>query len=83
MVTMVGVATLTATAQQSAAPNGTFTVVNDPSGGRYIYGPLPGHGSMPEAILYMLRQIHGYFGTRPEVGKFFESRDGGSMSTFM
>lgn len=87
MVGMMGVLTLTAAAQQAAgqqspAPNSTFKVVNDPSGGRYIYGPLPGHGSMPEAIVYMLRQIHAYFGTRPEVGKFFESRDGGSMSTF-
>jgi len=37
---------------------------------------------MPEAIVYVLRQVHSYFGDRPEVGKFFQSRDGSSIATF-
>lgn len=47
-----------------------------------MYGPLPGRGTMPEAIVYVLRQVHSYFGDRPEVGKFFQSRDGSSIATF-
>jgi hypothetical protein len=37
---------------------------------------------MSDAVVYMLQQVHAYFGNRPDVGKFFESRDGRSMSTF-
>jgi hypothetical protein len=81
-VAMLGLAAISAADQQTAAPKSTFTVVNSPSGGQYIYGPLPGRGSMSDAVVYMLQQIHTYFGNRPDVGKFFESRDGRSMSTF-
>jgi hypothetical protein len=37
---------------------------------------------MSDAVVYMLQQVHAYFGNRPDVGKFFESRDGRSMATF-
>jgi hypothetical protein len=75
-------AAIPAHGQHTAASKGNFTVEDSPSGGQYIYGPLPGRGSMPDAIVYMLQQIHAYFGNRPDVGKFFESRDGRTMSTF-
>jgi len=81
-VTIIGIAAISAHGQQTTAPKSTFTVVNRPSGGQYIYGPLPGRGSMPDAVIYMLQQIHAYFGNRPDVGKFFESRDNRSMATF-
>jgi hypothetical protein len=81
-VTMIGLAAISAQGQQTAAPKSTFTVVNSASGGQYIYGPLPGRGSMSDAVVYMLQQVHTYFGNRPDVGKFFEPRDGRSMATF-
>jgi hypothetical protein len=71
-----------AEAQQSATPQGNFKIVDNPGGGQYLYGPLTGKGTMPDAIVYVLRQVHGYFGDRPEVGKFFQSRDGSSVATF-
>jgi hypothetical protein len=79
---LLGLAALSVMAQQPTPPRSTFKVVETPGGGQYIYGPLPGSGSMPEAIVYMLRQIHSYVGDRPEVGKFFQSRDGATVSTF-
>jgi hypothetical protein len=82
LVTVIGLAAISVHGQQPPAPKSSFTVVNAPSGGQYIYGPLPGRGSLADAVVYMLQQVHGYFGNRPEVGKFFESRDGRSMSTF-
>jgi hypothetical protein len=98
VATMFGLASLQATAEQSpahapgqtnaqtstqtSAQTSAFKVVQTPGGGQYIYGPLPGNGTMPEAIVYMLRQIHTYLGDRPEVGKFFQSRDGTNVSTF-
>src|SRR5258708_18593274 len=53
-------AAISAQGQQTAAPKSAFTVVNSPSGGQYIYGPLPGRGSMPDAVVYMLQQVHTY-----------------------
>jgi hypothetical protein len=72
----------TAHAQQSHSSGNSFTTVNVPGGGQYIYGPFPGKGSMPEAVLYMLRSIHQYFGNRPELGKFVQSRDGAQSAAF-
>lgn len=43
---------------------------------------MTGKAAMPDAIVYMLRQVHSYFGDRPEVGKFFQSRDGSSVAAF-
>ena len=79
---MISLAAISAHGQQTPVPKSNFTVENNPSGGRYIYGPLPGRSSMPDAVVYMLQQVHAYFGNRPDVGKFFESRDGRSMAAF-
>jgi hypothetical protein len=69
-------------AQQPASSQSNFKVVETPGGGQYIYGPINGKGTMPDALVYMLRQIHTYVGDRPEVGKFFQSREGSTVSTF-
>ena len=69
-------------AQPSNGSGGGFTTVNAPGGGQYIYGPFTGKGSMSDAVLYMLRSIHQYFGNRPELGKFVQSRDGTQTAAF-
>jgi hypothetical protein len=75
-------ALMTAHAQPSNGSGNGFTTVNAPGGGQYIYGPFTGKGSMPDAVLYMLRSIHQYFGNRPELGKFVQSRDGTQTAAF-
>jgi hypothetical protein len=82
MLSLLNLVTVCALAQQSAPAQGNFKVIDNPGGGQYMYGPLLGRGTMPEAIVYVLRQVHNYFGDRPEVGKFFQSRDGSSIATF-
>jgi hypothetical protein len=69
-------------AQNSSGAAPSFTTVNNPDGGEFLYGALTGRGTSSEAIVYMLRQIHTHFGDRPEVGKFFQSRDGSEVATF-
>jgi hypothetical protein len=81
-VILLNLAPLCVLAQPAAPAPGNFKVIDNPGGGQYMYGPLPGRGTMPEAIVYVLRQVHSYFGDRPEVGKFFQSRDGSSIATF-
>lgn len=79
---LLGLCAISATAQQFTSTQASFKVIDNPGGGQYIYGPLNGSGSMPDAIVYMLRQVHNYVRDRPQVGKFFQSRDGSSVSTF-
>ena len=82
---LTGLCSLTAIsppARPAPASQGGFKTVDSHGGGRYIYGPLTGRGTMPDAIVYMLRQAHTYFGDRPQVGKFFQSKDGGSVAAF-
>ncbi len=62
-----------AVAQQQSSQGG-FKTVDNPGGGHFIYGPLTGRGTLSQAVVYMLRQVHGHFGNRPEVGKFLQSR---------
>jgi hypothetical protein len=59
-----------------------FQLVRNPQGGSFIYGTLPGHGSLADAIVYVLQQSHAYFGERPQPGKFFRSRNGDSVAAF-
>jgi hypothetical protein len=80
--TILILAVMTAHAQPSNGSGNGFTTVNAPGGGQYIYGPFTGKGSMPDAVLYMLRSIHQYFGNRPELGKFVQSRDGTQTAAF-
>jgi hypothetical protein len=79
---LFGLAAVPALGQQTGASQSTFHAVNNPGGGQYIYGALPGKGTMPDAVVYMLQQVHNYFGDRPEVGKFFGAHDGSSVATF-
>jgi hypothetical protein len=69
-------------AQPAANSGSSFKTVDNPGGGQFIYGPLTGRGTQSEAMVYMLRQVHEHFGDRPEVGKFFQSRDGSEVATF-
>jgi hypothetical protein len=80
--TVLILAFLTAHSEPSSGTGNGFTTVNAPGGGQYIYGPFPGKGSMSDAVLNMLRNIHQYFGNRPELGKFVQSRDGTQTAAF-
>jgi hypothetical protein len=78
----LSLACMTVHAQSEKSSGNGFTTVNAPGGGQYIYGPFSGKGSMSDAVLYMLRNIHQYFGNRPELGKFVQSRDGTQTAAF-
>jgi hypothetical protein len=80
-VTLLALA-LSAGAQQSESSQDGFKTVDNPGGGQYTYGPLTGRGTLSQAVVYMLRQVHGHFGDRPEVGKLFQSKDGSEIATF-
>jgi len=43
-------------AEQPAPSQSNFKVVETPGGGQYIYGPINGKGTMPDALVYMLHR---------------------------
>ncbi len=51
-------------------------------GGEIVYGPLSGPLSQHDAMVFMLRQIHGHFGERPAVGPFFTTGGKDSLAAF-
>ena len=65
-----------------AADNNALKTIDNPGGGQIIYGPLDDQSSMKDAMVVMLRNIHGHFGERPEIGKLFQTHGSDSLATF-
>jgi hypothetical protein len=78
---LVCLATVAGLVTVSAQSNGLLTIDN-PSGGQVVYGPMTHITTMPAAMGAMLRNVHGHFGDRPEIGKLVQSKDGSSLATF-
>jgi hypothetical protein len=57
-------------------------ILDNPGGGQYAFGTMTSQSNKADALIYMLHQIHGKFGDKPQVGKLFQSRDGSSLATF-
>src|ERR1035437_248538 len=68
--------------QTSADADDSLKTINNPGGGQVIYGPVTGQSTLQGAMATMLREVHGHFGDRPQIGKFFQSRSGDSVATF-
>ena len=60
----------------------TLKTIDNPDGGQVVYGSLYGQSSFQGAMGFMLRQVHGHFGDRPQVGKFLQTKDGTSVAVF-
>jgi hypothetical protein len=69
--------------QQSGQPaKAEIKILDNPSGGQYAFGALTSQSNKADALIYMLHQVHGKFGDKPQVGKLFQGRDGSSLATF-
>ena len=66
----------------SAQISDALKIVDNPGGGQVVYGPLADQSTTPGAMVFMLKQVHGHFGERPEIGKFFQARDSESTAVF-
>jgi hypothetical protein len=63
------------------AKNG-IKIVQNPGGGEYAFGTLSSQSNKLDALVYVLHQVHGEFGEKPQVGKLFQAKDGTSLSAF-
>ncbi len=68
--------------QSARAADTGLKTIDNPGGGQIIYGPLDDQSSLQNAMIAMLRDIHGHFGNRPEIGRFFQTRGSDSLATF-
>jgi hypothetical protein len=65
----------------SAADDG-LKFIHNPGGGEIVYGPVSGQSTMPGAMGFILKQVHGHFSDKPQVGKFFRPKGAAdSMAT--
>jgi hypothetical protein len=80
----LGIALLCATAFLAPvrAADNSLKTIDYPGGGQIIYGPLPDQSSLKDALVTMLKNIHGHFGERPEIGKLFQTHGSDSIATF-
>jgi hypothetical protein len=65
-----------------AADNNALKTIDYPGGGQILYGPLPDQSSLKDAMVAMLRNIHGHFGDRPVIGNLFQTHGSDSLATF-
>ena len=65
----------------SSQTQDSLKFINNPGGGEVVYGSLSPQ-SYQSAMGFMLRQVHGHFGDRPQVGKFVQAKDGSSVAAF-
>jgi hypothetical protein len=65
----------------SRSSQDSLKFINNPGGGQVVYGSLSPQ-PYQAAMGFMLRQVHGHFGDRPQVGKFVRAKDGSSVATF-
>ena len=66
-----------------ARADDSFKMIHQPGGGEMVYGPVTGQTTMPGAMGAMLRKVHGQFGERPQVSRFFRTKGSDdSVATF-
>lgn len=63
-------------------PPSDIKTLENPGGGKVIYGPLAAPSAPSEGMVYMLRMVHSHFGDRPVVESLVKSRDGNSTAAF-
>ena len=69
--------------RETAVPSDqSLTKIDNPGGGQILYGPVGGQSTLPGAMGAILRNVHGRFGDRPEVDRFFQPKGSNSVATF-
>ena len=64
------------------AAQGAITVVDNPGGGQYVYGPIAEGASERAVMVDMLGRIHQRFGGSPKVGRVLRDRTDQSLAAF-
>jgi hypothetical protein len=71
-----------ATAQAQSSSSDALKFINPPGGGQVVYGAMAGSRTPQAAMAFMLKQVHGHFGDRPQVSNIFQVRNSDSYGAF-
>ncbi len=66
----------------AAGAQGGLKTINNPQGGKIVYGRVDGQATEAGAMGAMLRSIHNQYGDRPQVSKLFQVRGTQSVAAF-
>lgn len=72
---------LALTAAVTAHAKAVFTAINGPQGGRVLMTPLNA-SSEQAALVALLRDMHQYFGAKPEIGEILKDTSGSVSALF-
>ncbi|SPE44061.1 conserved exported hypothetical protein [Candidatus Sulfotelmatobacter sp. SbA7] len=65
-----------------ANAQGALKTIDNPKGGRIIYGQVDGQSTEAGAMGAVLRSLHNQYGDKPQVGKLFQVRGTNSVAAF-
>jgi hypothetical protein len=65
-----------------AGAQGALTTIENPKGGRIVYGQVDGQSTEAGAMGAVLRSLHNQYGDKPQVGKLFQVRGTNSVAVF-
>jgi hypothetical protein len=66
----------------AATSQTALKTIDNPSGGKIVYGLVDGAGSEAAAMGMILSSLHRQYADRPQVGKVFQVRDSNSAAVF-
>jgi hypothetical protein len=66
----------------AVSSQGALKTINNPQGGKIVYGPVDGATSEAQAMGAALRAMHTQYGGRPQVGKIFRVHGTNSVAAF-
>lgn len=73
---------LVLTGAPRALAEDALKTIDNPGGGKIVYGQVPGQTTEAGTMGAMLRAVHQQWGDRPQVGSLFQMRGTDSVSTF-
>jgi hypothetical protein len=65
-----------------ARAQGALKTIDNPKGGRIVYGQVDGQSTEAGAMGAVLRSLHNQYGDKPQVGKLFQVRGTNSVAVF-
>jgi hypothetical protein len=65
-----------------ANAQGALQTIENPKGGRIVYGEVDGQSTEAGAMGAVLRSLHNQYGDKPQVGKLFQVRGTNSVAVF-
>ncbi|MGA6980375.1 MAG: hypothetical protein WBZ11_02350 [Candidatus Sulfotelmatobacter sp.] len=65
-----------------ALAQGTLKTINDPKGGKIVYGPVEGQTTTAGAMGAILRNLHNQYDDKPQVGRVFRVKGTNSDAVF-